>query len=496
MQTETTKNKTEAVAENKTFVLFGGTGDLAYRKLFPALYNLDTRGKLAEDYKIIGIGRRDYTREEYIKIIQDWCKDFTRLEYTDENFARLAEKIHYFKLDMKDVMAYETLADFYRSLGVKEPIIYYYAVAPELFRYITKGLTVIHPRCQDNKVIVEKPFGKNLEDARKLNEELLDFFKPADIYRIDHYLGKEMIMNILTLRFRNTIFKGIWNRDFIDNVQINAFEEVGVGSRAGYYDLSGAIKDMVQNHLIQILTIIAMEEPKKHSARGIHAEQIKVLESFRKVPEGEILDYMVKAQYKGYREEPGVDPESKTETYAALKFHIDNERWNGVPFYIRTGKKLGKRESEVRIQFKSKNGEKNNVLLIRIQPDEGIILKLFIKKPGSTSRVEKVSMSYWQTDVLENIMNTPEAYERLIQACRKGQKSLFSTWEQISKAWAFINDMVYAYNAAGCPVYEYEPGSFGPEEAKNILENGRTWIIEDPEADEYEDFEEYAEDWV
>lgn len=466
---------------NNTFVLFGGTGDLAYRKIFPALYNLNALGNLPKDYKIISIGRRDYTTSESIEIIKNWVKEFARVEYSEEMFYDLAKKITYLKLDMRDVMQYEKLGDFYKNNNINDEIIYYYAVAPELFRYITKGLTFVHSRGNNNKVIVEKPFGKNLEDAVKLNVELEDFFNKNNIYRIDHYLGKEMIMNILTIRFKNTIFKGVWNKEFIDNIQINAFETVGVGSRGGYYDLSGAIKDMVQNHLIQILTIVAMEQPKDETSQSIHDEQIKVIDSFREVPEEKISNYMVKGQYKGYLQEEKVNPVSRTETYAALKFMIDNDRWQGVPFYIRTGKMLQKRESEVRIQFKSpESGQKGNVLLIRIQPDEGIVLKLFCKKPGKDYIQEKVSMGYWQSDVLENIMNTPEAYERLINACRNSNKSLFTEWEQIEKSWKFINKMVYMYEDSKCPVYEYEVKTFGPEEAKMILEDGDTWIIEDP----------------
>lgn len=468
------------ISKNNTFVLFGGTGDLAYRKLFPALYNLNSIGVLPDDYKIIGIGRRDYTNEEFVEIINKWVKEFSRIEYSDEKFADLARKITYFQLDMKDVMAYEKLAEYYSSVGITDNIIYYYAVAPELFRYITKGLTVVHNNASNNKVIVEKPFGKNLADAEKLNVELEDCFTKDNIYRIDHYLGKEMIMNILTLRFKNTIFKGIWNNKFIDNIQINAFETVGVGSRAGYYDLSGAIKDMVQNHLIQILTIVAMEQPKDNSAKSIHEEQIKVLDSFVDVPDDKISSYMVKGQYDGYTSEENVSPESRTETYAALKFIINNDRWNGVPFYIRTGKMLKKRESEVRIQFKSpEEGQQGNVLLIRIQPDEGVILRLYCKKPGTTQQIEKVSMDYWQSDILENIMNTPEAYERLIQEARMSQKSLFTEWKQIKKSWEFINKMVYLYEKENVPVYKYPVGSFGPKEANNVLEPGCEWIIEE-----------------
>ncbi|MDO5695803.1 MAG: glucose-6-phosphate dehydrogenase [Eubacteriales bacterium] len=466
-------------SKNKVFVLFGGTGDLAYRKLFPALYNLNVRGCLPDDYQIIGIGRRDYTAEEYIEIIRTWVQQFSRLEYTEEGFDALARKIRYLQMDMKDVMAYERLGEFYEELGISDNIIYYYAVSPELFRYITKGLTVIHKRNEDNKVIVEKPFGKNLEDAGKLNRELEDFFRCENIYRIDHYLGKEMLMNIMTIRFHNTIFKGIWNKDFIDNIQINAFETVGVGSRAGYYDQSGATKDMVQNHLLQILTIIAMEEPTDNTADAVHKAQERVLDSFRPVQSGEILNYMVKGRYRGYTEEENVAPDSKTETYAALKFFVENERWTGVPFYIRTGKKMGKRESEVRIQFKGDNPDEANVLLIRIQPAEGIVLKLFIKKPGTTQEIVKVSMDYWQSDVLENIMNTPEAYERLIQACRVSEKGLFTEWEQIQKSWSFVNKMVALYAEEGGDVHEYEPGSYGPLEANRILAPGSRWIVED-----------------
>ena len=351
--------------ENKTAItLFGGTGDLTYRKLLPALYNLNVLGKLADDFKIVVIGRRAYTQSDYIDIARTWVKEYARTKFDDEQFDEYAKRIIYFKMDMTNEDDYEMLQAFYAEQGIKNHV-YYFAVAPSFFITITNGLKKY---CSDNnaKVIIEKPFGEDLEKAGILNDELAKFFNQDEIYHIDHYLGKEMIQNILSLRFENIIFKGIWNKDFIENVQIIADETVGVETRASYYDKSGALKDMIQNHLLQVMSLVAMEEPKEDGSRGIHESQYNLLSSLK--PIEDVHESLVMAQYEGYLQEENIPADSKTETYTALKLFVDNERWEGVPFVIRTGKKLAKRETRVVVQFKSVGTSPGNVLIIKILP--------------------------------------------------------------------------------------------------------------------------------
>ena len=455
--------------ENKTAItLFGGTGDLTYRKLLPALYNLNVLGKLADDFKIVVIGRRAYTQSEYIDIAHTWVKEYARTKFDDEQFDAYAKKIIYFKMDMTNEDDYEMLQAFYSEQDIQNHV-YYFAVAPSFFITITNGLKKY---CSENnaKVIIEKPFGEDLEKAGLLNDELAKFFNQDEIYHIDHYLGKEMIQNILSLRFENIIFKGIWNKDFIENVQITAAETVGVETRASYYDKSGALKDMVQNHLLQVLSLVAMEEPKEEGSRGIHDSQLNLLSAIK--PIENVNDSLVMAQYDGYLEEENISKDSKTETYAALKIFVDNERWNGVPFFIRTGKKLGDRETQVVVQFKSIDNAPGNVLVIKIQPDEGVYFQFNAKKPGTEQELQPISLDFCQSCILENRMNTPEAYERLLYACFKGDRSLFSQWDQIVVSWTFVNDLLAKYHEQGSPLYTYPQGSMGPKEADEFV----NWI--------------------
>ena len=457
------------IMENKTAItLFGGTGDLTYRKLLPALYNLNALGKLADDFKIVVIGRREYSQADYINIVRTWVKEHARTKFDDEEFESYAKRIIYFKMNMTNEDDYAMLQEFYTKEDIQNHV-YYFAVAPSFFMTITNGL---QKYCSENnaKVIIEKPFGEDLEKAGLLNDELEKFFNQDEIYHIDHYLGKEMIQNILSLRFKNIIFKGIWNKDFIENVQITAAETVGVGTRASYYDKSGALKDMVQNHLLQVLSLVAMEEPKEEGSQGIHDSQLNLLSAIK--PIENVNDSLVMAQYDGYLEEENISKDSKTETYAALKIFVDNERWDGVPFFIRTGKKLGDRETQVVVQFKSIDNTPGNVLVIKIQPDEGVYFQFNAKKPGTEQELQPISLDFCQSCILENRMNTPEAYERLLYACFKGDRSLFSQWDQIVVSWTFVNDLLAKYHEQGAPLYTYPQGSMGPKEADEFV----NWI--------------------
>lgn len=453
--------------QNKAITIFGGSGDLTYRKLLPAMYNLHVLGQLEENFKIIGLGRRDYTTEDYIEIARGWMKEYSRKKYVEKIFNEFAQRITYFKIDISNEDEYTRLQQFYIDNKIKEHI-YYYAVAPEMFLTVTNGLKKY---CSKNtaKVIIEKPFGANLENASELNNKLAEFFGQDEIFHIDHYLGKEMIQNILSVRFNNAIFKGIWNKNFIESVQITAAESVGVGTRAGYYDKSGAMKDMVQNHLLQVLSIVAMEEP---SGTTMHKEQLELLKSLK--PITNIKDNLVMGQYDGYLEENNIAKDSKTETYVALKVEIDNERWSGVPFFIRTGKKLATRESQVVIKFKAENDAPQNMLIIKIQPTEGIYLKFNAKKPGTANDLQEVSMDFCQSCILENRLNTPEAYERLLYACFVNDRMLFSKWDQIVASWNYINEILEKYHSAGSPLYTYDQDSMGPKEAYKLTD----WVLD------------------
>lgn len=453
--------------KNSAITLFGGSGDLTYRKLLPAMYNLFVLGKLDDDFKIIGIGRRNYTTKDYVEITREWMKDYSRKKYVEETFNEFAKKIIYFKMDISNEEEYERLQKFYKKENIVSHI-YYYAVAPSMFLTVTNGLKKY---CSENnaKVIIEKPFGENLENATELNSKLAEFFGQDEIYHIDHYLGKEMIQNILSLRFNNAIFKGIWNKDFIDSIQITAAESVGVETRAGYYDKNGAMKDMVQNHLLQVLSIVAMEEPTSNT---MHKEQFELLNSLKKV--SDVNSNLVMGQYNGYLEEDNIAENSKTETYVALKVEIDNERWRGVPFFIRTGKKMQTRESQVIVKFKSENQAPANLLIIKIQPTEGIYLKFNAKKPGTDNELQEVSMDFCQSCILENRMNTPEAYERLLYACFNGDRMLFSKWDQIVVSWNYVNDLLEKHRLSDSPLYKYDQLSMGPEKANKLTD----WVLD------------------
>ena len=455
---ETMRNKT-------AITLFGGTGDLTYRKLLPALYNLNGLGKLADDFKIVVIGRREYSQADYINIVRNWVKEHARTKFDDEQFESYAKRIIYFKMNMTNEDDYAMLQEFYAREDIQNHV-YYFAVAPSFFMTITNGLK---KHCSENnaKVIIEKPFGEDLEKAGLLNNELEKFFNQDEIYHIDHYLGKEMIQNILSLRFKNIIFKGIWNKDFIENVQITAAETVGVGTRASYYDKSGALKDMVQNHLLQVLSLVAMEEPKGTESSRIHESQYNLLSALK--PIEDVRDSLVMGQYEGYLQEENIPADSKTETYAALKLYVDNERWQDVPFFIRTGKKMDSRETQVVVQFKAVGDVPGNVLIIRIQPDEGVYFQFNAKKPGTEKELQQISLDFCQSCILENRINTPEAYERLLDACFKGDRSLFSQWDQIVASWTFVNNLIAKYEEQGSPLYTYEQGSKGPKEADELV---------------------------
>lgn len=460
----------------KALTIFGGTGDLTFRKLLPALYNGSVLGTESAEYRVIIIGRREYTSEQYRELARDWVRKFARLPYEDAAFDRFAARVDYYRMDFSDSANYPALDEYYRAQNISEHI-FYFAVAPRFFGIIAEGLSHVQGAPQ-GKVIIEKPFGENLAAAGALNKRLEAIFTSERIYRIDHYLGKEMVRNIETIRFSNPLFTNLWDSRFIECVQISAMEDVGVETRGGYYDGAGALKDMVQNHLFQILSIVAMERPYEFSGADMHAEQLRVLRELRPAGAEPIRDTLLLGQYDDYRTEAQVGSYSQTETYAALRLFIDNDRWRGAPFYIRTGKKLGRREMEVAVIFRRPRPDvAHNVLIIKIQPAEGVYLQFNIQKPGDTDEITQAKMDFCQSCVLENRINTPEAYERLLGACIRGERFWFSQWDQIETGWNYIENLRRLYREDHLPVVSYKSGTPGPLEADALLGRfGHRWF--------------------
>lgn len=458
--------------------IFGGTGDLTFRKLLPALYTMFVSGTLPEAGRVLIVGRRDYDGPSYRREAEGWVKKYARLPFAPESYRQFSEKIDYFCMDLSDPDGYLLLNQLYRDRQVAAHV-FYFAVAPRFFRVITEGLKRVEGSAA-GKVIIEKPFGENLPAARELNAALEDYFGPERIYRIDHYLGKEMIRNIQAIRFTNPIFTDVWNAEHIEAVQISALEDMGVETRGGYYDASGALKDMVQNHLFQILSIMAMERPDSFTAEGLHDAQQKVLRRLTPATPETIADTLVLGQYEGYRTEPLVAPDSQTETFAGLRLFIDNPRWKGTPFYIRTGKKTGIRQIELAVIFKRPFPEvEPNVLIIKIQPTEGVYLQFNIKRPGETDDIIPAKMDFCQNCNLIHHLNTPEAYERLLAACIRGERSWFAQWDQVETGWNFIGHLLSLYRQAELPVYPYAQGTPGPARMDALLKShGHSWFEE------------------
>lgn len=453
-------------------VIFGGTGDLANRKLLPAAYNLYMQSQDSAYMQVLSLGRRDWTLSDYHAEIKPWVEKFARLKFSEEQYEKFCQSVDYFKMNISANDDYPALFDYLDKhyAGIKK--IFYYAVAPALFSPISKSLQ-LHPWTteEDAKVIIEKPFGENLAQAKALHKDIADVFGEDHIYHIDHYLGKEMIQNINTLRFENMIFRSCWNRQFIQSVEISAMETVGVETRAQYYDQVGATRDMVQNHLFQILSILAMEEPEKESPFAVTVAQQNLLQALRPNHADELSRTLVLGQYEGYTKEANVPADSKTDTYAAIVVRIDNPRWEGVPFFIRTGKKLSHRGTQVVIHFKQSSAfTLANQLVIQIQPDEGVKLSFNIKEPGLTTNVEQVHMDFCQSCMVKAHENTPEAYERLIRAAADGQRYLFSQWPQIEFSWRWIDELIELWEKAGKPLSIYSEGSPGPEAADKLTE--------------------------
>lgn len=463
------------------FTIFGSTGDLTYRKLLPALYHLKHRNRLNEDTVIRCIGRRDYSKDEYISIIELWVKKQTRFKFDENTFNEFVKHIQYIKMEFTNKEAYTTLLDY--PIGLDN--LYYFAVAPEYFKVIAEGLNhVNYLNDFKHRVILEKPFGDSLEHAIEVNQILSNYFGSKNIYHIDHYLGKEMIQNILAIRFGNRMFESVWNANNIEQIQITASETVGVETRGSYYEQAGALKDMLQNHLIQIMSYVLMDKPDTLSSSDMLLKQKDVMDEI-------VLDDLILAQYAknesylAYREEMNVNPNSNVETYAAVKVHINKGQVKDVPIYLRTGKRLKQRATYIKIIFKptSSNLYSNlhqEVITIKVQPDEGISLSFNAKKPGTINTITDVKMDFCQSCILENRINTPEAYERLIDDAFNHDDTLFTPWPIVELSWKFGESVRKRVIQENRELIYYPANSQGPFEADEMLQrDGFNWLDED-----------------
>jgi glucose-6-phosphate 1-dehydrogenase len=494
----------ETAAGPGAFVVFGASGDLAHRKLLIGLFKLFTEKLLSDSFYLLGCGRKDFSDEDFRTKTKKSLRensDFLPSEQLDD----FASRIYYIKGLYDDANLYERItsrvAELNRKHNVSENLIFYLAVPPSLYTTIVEHLSSAGLACtkppgevQQVKLVIEKPFGRDLRSAVELNNCISRCFKESQIYRIDHYLGKETVQNILMLRFANAIFEPVWNRNYIDNVQITIAETVGVEHRAGYYDTSGAIRDMFQNHMLQMVTLVAMEPPISFEADRVRDEKVRLLRSIRPFDANRLNEFWAAGQYgpglihgkqvKGYLEEAGVGPNSKTETFVAAKLYVDNWRWQGVPFYLRTGKRLPVKDTEIAITFKKLpysmfssiglNELPPNVLILKIQPEEGISLDFQAKRPGSKICLSTLNMSFSYKSVF--LVDLPDAYQRLLLDCMLGDQTLFTRQDDIEISWKLLMPLLQACERDESAPYIYPAGSESFDQADALIENdGRQW---------------------
>ncbi len=484
-------------------VIFGASGDLTARKLIPALYQLFKGNYLPEGFAILGTSRSELTDEAFrTKLVTEspYLKKYKE-KGEDELLNKFSELLYYEKIGEDYTVPYTGLKQRIQalnaSLGTGGNYIYYLSTPPNIYQQIARNLAdqfLAENKEGWRRLIVEKPFGYDLKSARELNSGLQQYFNESQIYRIDHYLGKETVQNLLVTRFSNSVFEPLWNRNYIHHVEITNAESVGVEKRGGYYDKSGALRDMFQNHLLQIVSLVAMEPPISDEPEEIRNEKVKALKSIRIMKDEESLfKNTIRAQYiasdfngvklKGYREEEGVDPESTTETYAAVKFYVDNWRWKDVPFYVRTAKRMPTKVTEVVIHFKpthhhiftnSGMNEKDNKIIIRIQPDEGILLKFGVKVPGQGFKVERANLDFYYSSLVET--KVMDAYERLLLDAMQGDATLYARADEVEAAWEFVDPILnYWENGKDVTTYGYSAGVWGPLNSGDLFEGAYSW---------------------
>jgi glucose-6-phosphate 1-dehydrogenase len=490
-----------SVPEPAVMVIFGASGDLTARKLVPALYDLAAARRLPMEFAVVGISRTEMSNEEFRERLHKALEGQRPGRVSDDVWESFSRSIFYLAGDSMKPETYEQLKGFLRELDTERGTggnrIFYLSSSPSLFPTIVEHLGEAGMNREEDggyaRLVVEKPFGRDLESAKELNAEIRRYFEEGQIYRIDHYLGKDTVQNILALRFANGIFEPVWNQHYLDHVQITVAEDIGVGTRGAFYEEAGALRDIVQNHVMQVLCLTAMEPPVTFDAESVREEKVKVLKAVRPIPEDEVKNCAVRGQYTrgwvfgeevpGYREEEDVAPDSTTETYVALKLFVDNWRWAGVPFYIRAGKRMPKKATEIAIQFRSTphtpfargetEGLEPNVLVLRIQPEEGISLKIGAKVPGSGFEVSSVNMDLlYGTAFLEE---APDAYQRLLLDLMLGDPTLFIRADEAEGAWAILEPVMRAWSGSR-EIPLYPAGTWGPKEADELLErDGREW---------------------
>jgi glucose-6-phosphate 1-dehydrogenase len=478
-----------------TLAIFGATGDLCRRKLLPALYNLAHEGSLPERFNLIGVSRRDQSDDDFRASARDAITQFSRREPDATVLEGLLGRMQYLGFSFDDPDGYGRLAKAVEALdhdgGGKLNRAYYLSTAPEFFPVITQALKdsgLNYDPDVDVRAIIEKPFGTDLESARALQGVVSSTFRERQVFRIDHYLGKETVQNVMAFRFANFMFEPVWNRNYIDHIQITAAEDIGIGSRAGYYDNAGALRDLVQNHMLQLLTLVCMEPPASFEANKVRDEKVKVLEAITPPTPEEVRRDTVRAQYEagteggedavGYLEEEGVPEDSRTETYAALKLEVHNWRWAGVPIFLRTGKRLTRKVTEIAVALKpvphlafqshGSVGVQPNQLILTMQPNEGVSLSLGAKIPGSSMRIRPVNMEFLYGSAF--MSESPEAYERLILDAMRGDATLFTRNDEVDAQWSIIDPILKAWHEdRQSPLATYASGSAGPKEADELI---------------------------
>ncbi len=484
------------------FVLFGATGDLTRRKIVPALYSLHCSGLLPDPFVVVAFARRDKDDSAFRADMKQAITEFApQLSTEGAEWESFSARLYYHRSNLDDSEGYKNLGIRLAELDQEHKLggnrLFYLATPPDNFSEIVHhlgeaGLNLTGDHKGWSRLIIEKPFGYDLETAKALNQELASVFKEDQVYRIDHYLGKETVQNILVLRFANQIFEPIWNKNYIDNIQITVAETLGMEGRGNYFEKSGITRDIVQNHALQVLTLIAMEPPVSLDADSVRDEKVKVLKAIRRFELDDVARYTVRGQYGhgdkddlvGYRVEEGVAADSQTETFAAFQFSIENWRWAGVPFYVQAGKRMPKRVTEVQIQFKAipevlfarlgSGSLKPNRLTIRIQPDEGASMEIISKEPGPQMNIQPVRMDFKYGSAFDTPIR--DAYERLILDAVRGDASLFARNDEVEEAWSIITPILNSWHNLTCPLFpNYAAGTWGPEAAQKLLTGGRGW---------------------
>ncbi|MET8248887.1 glucose-6-phosphate dehydrogenase [Streptomyces sp. NPDC005202] len=487
------------IAGPSGIVIFGVTGDLSRKKLMPAVYDLANRGLLPPGFSLVGFARRDWENQDFAEVVHSAVKEHARTPFHEEVWQQLAEGMRFVPGDFDDDTAFKRLREAIEELdtsrGTGGNFAFYLSVPPKFFPKVVQQLKkhglADPPQGAWRRAVIEKPFGHDLASAIRLNQIVHEVFDPEQVFRIDHYLGKETVQNILALRFANQMYEPVWNRSYVDHVQITMAEDIGIGGRAGYYDGIGAARDVIQNHLLQLMALTALEEPIAFDAEALLTEKLKVLKSVR-LPE-DLGAHTVRAQYAegwqggekvvGYLQEEAIDPGSKTDTYAAVRLEIDNRRWAGVPFYLRTGKRLGRRVTEIAVIFQRAPHSPfdtmateelgQNAIVIRVQPDEGVTVRFGSKVPGTSMEIRDVAMDFAYGESFTE--SSPEAYERLILDVLLGDANLFPRHQEVEESWKILDPIEAHWDEHGRPA-QYPAGTWGPREADEMLaRDGRSW---------------------